>query len=67
MTTRAPLLLAPNANALPAPPAPTSTNVFPVSGDGRGASPFAHGDGRGASPFVHRPGRYEIMSNSVSN
>lgn len=42
MTTRAPLLLAPNASALPAPPAPTKTNIFPVRGDGRVASPFVH-------------------------
>lgn len=32
MTIFAPLLLAPNANALPAPPAPTSTNNFPERG-----------------------------------
>ena len=38
-TTLAPLLLAPNASALPAPPAPTSTNNLPLSGE-ESASPF---------------------------
>lgn len=33
MTIRAPLLLAPNASALPAPPAPASTNIFPARGE----------------------------------
>lgn len=37
-TTLASLLLAPNASALPAPPAPTSTNNFPLSGEN--TSPF---------------------------
>jgi len=30
---RAPLLLAPTAIALPAPPAPTTTNCFPANGE----------------------------------
>lgn len=41
MTTRAPLLLAPNASALPAPPAPTSTNTLPANGEACDASPLA--------------------------
>ena len=42
-TIRAPLLLAPNAKALPAPPAPTSTNNLPLSGELNDASPLVHG------------------------
>lgn len=41
MTTRAPLLLAPKASALPAPPAPNSTKVFPAIGEACDASPFS--------------------------
>ena len=41
MTTWAPLLLAPKASALPAPPAPTNTNVFPAIGEVCNASPLA--------------------------
>lgn len=37
MIIRAPLLLAPNASALPAPPAPTTTNCLPVSEQPRGS------------------------------
>ena len=37
--TRAPLLLAPNARPLPA---PTSTNILPLSGDGSNVSPLVH-------------------------
>lgn len=40
MTTLAPLLLAPNASALPAPPAPTTTKVFPAIGEVFDASPL---------------------------
>lgn len=40
MRIRAPLILAPNASALPAPPAPTSTNNFPASGERSNASPL---------------------------
>lgn len=39
MTRRAPLLLAPNASAFPAPPAPTSTNNRPARGEPKDASP----------------------------
>lgn len=42
ISTRAPLLLAPNAKALPAPPAPTSTNSFPARGELKDASPLVH-------------------------
>lgn len=42
MTTRAPLLLAPNASALPAPPAPASTNILPASGEPNEAVPFLY-------------------------
>lgn len=42
MMTLAPLVLAPNASALPAPPAPTTTNCFAVIGDGNEASPLTH-------------------------
>ena len=41
-TTRAPLTLAPNAKARPAPPAPTSTNILLKSGDIRCASPLVY-------------------------
>ena len=41
-TTRAPLLLAPNAKALPAPPAPTSTNNLPFSGESKDALPLVY-------------------------
>lgn len=40
MTTRAPLLLAPKASALPAPPAPINTTVVPDRGDGCDALPL---------------------------
>lgn len=42
MTTRAPLLLAPTAKALPAPPAPASTNCFPARGESKDVSPLVH-------------------------
>lgn len=42
ISTRAPLLLAPNAKALPAPPAPASTNSFSARGELKGASPLVH-------------------------
>ncbi|PON73980.1 hypothetical protein PanWU01x14_055300 [Parasponia andersonii] len=41
-TIRAPLLLAPNAKALPAPPAPTSTNNLPESGEFKDVFPLVH-------------------------
>ena len=41
-TIRAPLLLAPNAKALPAPPAPTSTNNLLFSGEFKDDSPLVH-------------------------
>lgn len=40
ITTLAPLLLAPKAIALPAPPAPTSTNNFPAMGEACEAWPL---------------------------
>lgn len=42
MIIRAPLVFAPNASALPAPPAPTRTNNFPESGEEWNADPFVH-------------------------
>lgn len=39
MTSRAPLLLEPNASAIPAPPAPTSTNNRPARGEPKDAPP----------------------------
>jgi len=39
ITRRAPLLLAPNASAFPAPPAPTSTNNRPARGEPKDAPP----------------------------
>jgi hypothetical protein len=41
ISIRDPLLLAPNAKALPAPPAPTSTNSFPAR-ELKDASPLVH-------------------------
>lgn len=39
ITRRAPLLLAPNASAFPAPPAPTTTNNRPARAEPKDAPP----------------------------
>ena len=56
--TRAPLLLAPNARPLPA---PTSTNILPLSGDGSNVSPLVHPNA------VYFNCTNDLMSTSIIN